>query len=222
MRILGGLFFAMMFAGGLSAQYRGNVQPHLTGGPGNAVFPGGTADNNPGLVRVTPSAAYPGGGGPRLILPGTTTGQARRRVPGTSYVYAYPIYVPLYDPSAYAEPAPAAATAPTQPAPTTVVIYTSQPAPVPVETAHPSMQVFQQETFQPAEETPASGDHYLFAFKDHSIYSAVAYWVDGDTLHYFTSGDTHKQAPLSALDRDLTERLNHESGTKLKLPPAKP
>src|SRR5271157_4718350 len=118
MRILGGLFFAMMFAGGLSAQYRGNVQPHLTGGPGNAVFPGGTADNNPGLVRVTPSAAYPGGGGPRLILPGTTTGQARRRVPGTSYVYAYPIYVPLYDPSAYAEPAPAAATAPTQPATT--------------------------------------------------------------------------------------------------------
>ena len=47
----------------------------------------------------------------------------------------------------------------------------------------------------------------------------MAYWVDGDTLHYFTSGDTHKQVPLSMLDRDLTDRLNRESGTELKLPP---
>jgi endonuclease YncB( thermonuclease family) len=82
------------------------------------------------------------------------------------------------------------------------------------------MQVYQQETASAAEETPV-GDHYLFAFRDHSIYSAVAYWVDGDTLHYFTSGDTHKQAPLSTLDRNLTERLNRESGTRLNLPPAK-
>ena len=221
MRTLGGLCFAVLFAGGLSAQYRGNNQPIMTGGAGNVIFPGGTAANNPGLTRVTTTAAYPGGGGPRLMVPGTATRQPRRAVSGSPYVYAYPIYVPLYDPSAYADPGPAAAPAPSAPAAPTVVIYTSQPAPAPVETAHPSMQVLQQETLQPAEETPASGDHYLFAFKDHSIYSAVAYWVDGDTLHYFTSGDTHRQAPLSMLDRDLTDRLNHESGTALKLPPVK-
>jgi hypothetical protein len=47
----------------------------------------------------------------------------------------------------------------------------------------------------------------------------VAYWVDGDTLHYFTSANTHNQASVSLVDRDLTERLNKESGLEVKLPP---
>ncbi|HTX40164.1 MAG TPA: hypothetical protein VME43_34330 [Bryobacteraceae bacterium] len=64
-------------------------------------------------------------------------------------------------------------------------------------------------------ETP----HYLIAFKDHTIYSAVAYWVDGDTLHYFTTPSTHNQVSLALVDRDLTQRLNQESGIDLKLPP---
>ncbi len=68
---------------------------------------------------------------------------------------------------------------------------------------------------------PADSNHYLIAFKDHTIYSAVAYWADGDTLHYFTSGNTHNQASVSLIDRDLTERLNREMGTDFKLPPAK-
>jgi len=63
--------------------------------------------------------------------------------------------------------------------------------------------------------------HYLIAFKDHSIYSAVAYWVDGDTLHYFTTGNTHNQVSLSLVDRDLTKRLNEESGLQVNLPSAK-
>ncbi len=67
---------------------------------------------------------------------------------------------------------------------------------------------------EPAEEPL----HYLIAFKDHTIYSAVAYWVDGDTLHYFTAGNTHNQVSLSLLDRTLTERLNKESGNDFKLP----
>ena len=72
-------------------------------------------------------------------------------------------------------------------------------------------------------EEPSAGEatHYLIAFKDHSIYSAVAYWVDGDTLHYFTTGSTHNQASVSLIDRELTERLNKESGAEVKLPPAK-
>ena len=54
-----------------------------------------------------------------------------------------------------------------------------------------------------------------------TIYSAVAYWVDGDTLHYFTTGNTHNQASLSLIDRELTERLNRELGIDFKLPAAK-
>ena len=63
---------------------------------------------------------------------------------------------------------------------------------------------------------PATG--YLIAFKDHTIYSAVAYWVDGETLHYFTSGNNHNQVSLSLIDRELTERLNKEKGAEVKLP----
>jgi len=72
-----------------------------------------------------------------------------------------------------------------------------------------------QSAAAPAEE-PA---HYLIAFKDHTIYVALAYWVDGDTLHYFTSGNTHNQVSISLLDRPLTERLNKESGIDFKLSP---
>jgi len=63
---------------------------------------------------------------------------------------------------------------------------------------------------------PAS--YYLIAYKDHTIYSAVAYWVEGDTLHYFTTGATHNQVSLSLVDRDLTQRLNEEAGNNLQLP----
>ena len=68
---------------------------------------------------------------------------------------------------------------------------------------------------------PADPPQYLLAFKDHSIYTAVAYWVDGDTLHYFTTGNIHNQASISLLDRELTERLNRELGIDFKLPAAK-
>jgi hypothetical protein len=73
---------------------------------------------------------------------------------------------------------------------------------------------------RPEEEPAAISDpsHYLIAFKDHTIYSAVAYWVDGETLHYFTTGNTHNQASISLIDRDLTQRLNKESGIDFRLP----
>jgi endonuclease YncB( thermonuclease family) len=72
-----------------------------------------------------------------------------------------------------------------------------------------------------ADDSSSSSDapHYLIAFKDRTIYTAMAYWVDGDTLHYFTIGNTHNQVSLTLVDRDLTERLNQESGVDLKLPP---
>ena len=58
----------------------------------------------------------------------------------------------------------------------------------------------------------------MIAYKDHTIYSAVAYWVEGDTLHYFTTGATHNQVSLALVDRDLTQRLNEELGNNLQLP----
>jgi hypothetical protein len=97
------------------------------------------------------------------------------------------------------------------------VIYAPPPQPVVLDRASaPPPQASLQ---QPYEEPAAAVEpaHFLFAFKDHTIYSAVAYWVDGDTLHYFTSGNTHNQVSLSLVDRDLTERLNRETGSDVRL-----
>jgi hypothetical protein len=74
---------------------------------------------------------------------------------------------------------------------------------------------------QPAPEPAPEPEHYLLAFKDHTVYSAVAYWFDGDTLHYFTTGSTHNQASVSLLDRELTIRLNKELGVDFHMPDAK-
>jgi endonuclease YncB( thermonuclease family) len=107
------------------------------------------------------------------------------------------------------------------------VIYPPQPAPViinqygsdyPAPPARPRMYEPPVESTGDSYATPSETAHYLLAFKDHTIYSAIAYWVDGDTLHYFTAGNTHNQASLSLIDRDLTQRLNQESGVEVKLP----
>jgi len=237
MRTLGGCSAALLLAGGLFAQHGNytNTQPFLTGGFGNVVYPGGTPATVPGMTRFTPNIVYPGGGGPRLVVPGGNfTGRAARPV-ASGLVYAYPLYIggygygyTGYDPSAVD---PSQAPGPQQP--NVTVIYPPQPAPViinqlpssdsPAAPVRPHMYDMPAE---PSADTTADNQapeptHYLIAFKDHSIYSAVAYWVDGDTLHYFTTGNTHNQASLSLVDRDLTLRLNKESGVEIKLPPAR-
>jgi len=68
----------------------------------------------------------------------------------------------------------------------------------------------------PSAENPT----YLIAFKDHTIYAAVAYWVEGQTLHYVTNQNTHNQVSVDLLDRELTDRLNRERDVEFRLPPA--
>jgi fido (protein-threonine AMPylation protein) len=63
----------------------------------------------------------------------------------------------------------------------------------------------------------ASQPYYLIAFKDHSVYSAIAYWVEGETLHYFTSGNTHNQVSMGLVDKELTDRLNRERKVDIRL-----
>ena len=83
--------------------------------------------------------------------------------------------------------------------------YQQYQGPVPVESQAPA---------QPENPT------YLIAFKDHTIYAAVAYWVEGQTLHYVTNQNTHNQVSLDLVDRELTERLNRERDIEFRLPPA--
>ncbi len=64
---------------------------------------------------------------------------------------------------------------------------------------------------------------FLIAMKDHTIYPALAYWVDVDkgVLNYITVQGTPNQVSLSLVDRDLSKRLNDERGMTFRLPLAK-
>jgi hypothetical protein len=225
MRILSGFSLALLVATGLFAQNQsGFINPiPVTRSFGSVVNPGG--GSLPGVTRTTGSVLHPGGGTSQIAIPGTRLQNAPAgRVPrniGGGGVYAYPVAVPMYvgDYSGtYLSGAPVAA-APAQPSqPNVIVVYPpapqyAYPAPQPAYTEVP------REQLQTREEQPEPA-HYLLAFKDRSIYSAVAYWVDGDTIHYFTSGNTHNQASLALIDRDMTKRLN-EGGLEVKLPTEK-
>jgi hypothetical protein len=146
----------------------------------------------------------------------------------TPYVYAYPVFIGGgYDNSgAYDNSYPPQEMVPPQQQPNVTVVFPPQQ-----QRANPVMiqpgpdgeyntMVRPPSTASDAE-PPADSNRYLLAFKDHTIYSAVAYWVDGETLHYFTTGNTHNQVSLSLIDRELTERLNRELGIDFSLPAPK-
>jgi hypothetical protein len=205
---------------------------------GSVVFPGsGTpqfrtanpfVQANPVQVgRSFPNPGRPGVIGRGIGPGGINNGGRQNRRQQTTFVYAYPVYVGGYGNGYYdASMQPEMAPLPPPAQPNVTVVMPPQAPPVVVrEGQHPMMESQQGpvSAYQPPlqEETPPEPMRYLIAFKDHTIYSAVAYWVDGDTLHYFTSGNTHNQVSLSLVDRDLSQRLNKESGVELKLPAPK-
>jgi hypothetical protein len=195
-----------------------------THGAGSVVSPGG-GSGLPGVTRSLGSVVNPGQGG--LRVPGSRGGVSNGRL-----VAAYPVYVggyyypaPYYyagDPSAAAVDPSAAAPAPSN---TTVVMPPQQPVtPVVINfnygTAPPQApdQTALRSPAPAPDDNSSEASHYLIAFKDHTIYAATAYWVDGDTLHYFTAGNVHNQASLALVDREFTERLNREAGLDVRLP----
>jgi hypothetical protein len=72
---------------------------------------------------------------------------------------------------------------------------------------------------QPQQNAEPDNPTFLIAFKDHTIYAAVAYWVEGETLHYVTSGNRHNQVSLDLIDRELSDRLNSDRRVDFRLPP---
>jgi hypothetical protein len=51
--------------------------------------------------------------------------------------------------------------------------------------------------------------------------AAIAYWVDGDMLHYVTRNGTRERASLNTIDRDFTELINRDRHVEIRLPAAK-
>jgi hypothetical protein len=209
MRTVVGLATVLLCCGSLCAQYRANVfgsSNVITGSVPGVVFPGGAPGAHIGAPRT-------------LNFNGTT---ARRSITG-SYVYAYPVYVgsygSVYDASSYGYGTGAPQTSQQ---PNITIIMPPQQAPVAASPydapARPQMTVVEPAPAAQSEDSTPEPTRYLLAFKDHTIYSAIAYWVDGDTLHYFTSGNTHNQVSVSLIDRAMTERLNKDAGVDVKLP----
>src|SRR5579875_4040947 len=77
-------------------------------------------------------------------------------------------------------------------------------------------------TQAPAANEPAASAQapiYLIAFNGTSvIYAAMAYWVDGNMLHYVTLEHQERQAPLSTVNRALSLQLNRERRVPFQLP----
>jgi len=227
-------FGSVVFPGGTSS-----TTPTITRNFGSVVFPGGmpttavyggatVVATHPGVsagAANTPGKGINNGGG-RYPSHGGNRGGSRGS--GGGYVYSYPVYVGGgYD---YSMLPPESAPAPPQTPNITIVMPPQQANPVMIQagpdgeytTTRPQTRIYEEPRRRAVEEpeTPEP-TKYLLAFKDHTIYSAVAYWADGDTLHYFTNGNTHNQASMSLIDRALTERLNREMGIDFHLPPAK-
>jgi len=153
---------------------------------------------------------------------GAASGSGRRRRQGYVGFGGYPMFYPTFGPlgTSYDQPA-----------------Y-DQPAGPPDQTANPPVVINQN--FGPAsqsgEERPTiqsysapsaprpepSEDQPLFfiGLTDDSVYTAVAYWVEGGTLNYITPQGRHNQVSLSLIDRETTARLNRGSKFQLHLPGA--
>jgi hypothetical protein len=62
---------------------------------------------------------------------------------------------------------------------------------------------------------------YLIAFKDGSVRTAIAYWVEDDTLHYVTPQGRPNKASMVLIDRDFSLKLNHQRGLEFHFPAGK-
>lgn len=104
---------------------------------------------------------------------------------GPSYSYGY--YDPYYYPPTYVYPAP---------------VY-SYPAPPPVYSTP-------QTQYAPAPAAPQGKPVTLLVFRDHNIYAAMDYWVEGDRINYITRDGKQHSASISQLDLGYTQTLNNE------------
>ena len=73
-------------------------------------------------------------------------------------------------------------------------------------------------TIKPGDLLSDPRNYYLISYKDHTIYSALTYWLEGDTLHYVTTQNTHNQATLSLIDLDKTYKLNEDRSVPFSIP----
>lgn len=58
---------------------------------------------------------------------------------------------------------------------------------------------------------------YLIAMKEGQVYASLAYWVEGDTVHYITTKHAHNRVSVNLIDEAVSKQLNNERGLDFKL-----
>jgi len=101
--------------------------------------------------------------------------------------------------------------------PNVTVVYPPPTADSPPQSVMHTYDRYGQE-IKPAGSQSNSSPIYLVAMKDHVIYAASSYSVEGNTLHYVTLQREARQVPLDQVDRDLSMQLNRERHVSLQLP----
>ena len=151
---------------------------------------------------------------------GAPSGSGRHRRQGQGYLGfgGYPVFYPTsgplgtaYDQPAYDQPVGP----PDQPAnPPAVINQDFGPQPGQERPTIQSYSAPSPPRPEPAEDQPL----FFIGLTDNSVYTAVAYWVEGGTLNYITPQGRHNQVSLPLIDRETTARLNRGSKFQLHLP----
>jgi hypothetical protein len=154
------------------------------------------------------------------FLPTSSRNRGQFRAPLYGYPFAYSVWVPdYYDylnaqnqypaPYAYGDAPPAVPPASQQP----VIInqYFGAPSQPPAPAPAPAPEAGKSDSQAPGDPIGTPANYYLIAYKNHAVYTALAYWLEDKTLHYVTTQNTHNQASLDLIDLTLTKSLNEHN-----------
>lgn len=101
--------------------------------------------------------------------------------------------------------------------------YTDLPEPVKPKDEEPKQQATvyprgTQEEVSPERVVSATRPTLtLLAFRDSTVVAVIAYWVEGQDLHYVTKSYAKKVVPLETLDKGVSLQLNSERGVAFSL-----
>jgi hypothetical protein len=183
-----------------------------TGSYGNILHPGVPS---PGALRAPSPTFRPGAG--------SSFNRGRRNFGGTTvyvpyYGYGYGFGFDNFNQGAYAPEPPAP---PEPPTPTVIINQNFQ-----TDTVRPQFRDYSNVPLPPpgtvrvppsalADDQPTI---FLIALQDRTILPVIAYWVDGNTLHYVTPQTVPAQVSLDQVDRDFSRKLNADRNIPFALP----
>jgi len=206
----------------------------------------GRMSNPAGVTGTTGGAGfgrmiYPGTGAPAVARNPRISGGPLVALPPPQVAHrahgAVPIAVPypvFYGGGYYDYEAPSAPVTPYSQAAYQVPGYDQMTQPPVViinqyfrpDTANPVIRDYSNVALPEAQTPPVNNEQpatesqvmFLIAMKDHTIFPAVAYWVEGDTLNYITIQGVKNSASLDLVDREFSKQINKERKVDFGLP----